>query len=64
MDQPTARASLGVLLEALGALRVPDVMDRFLFDREEWHGCSSIVMARASSRASVVPTGRSPNRGL
>jgi hypothetical protein len=34
MDEAAARAGLGVLLEALGALRVPDVVDGFLFDRE------------------------------
>ena len=33
MDQPAARAALRVLLDAFRALRVPDVVDGFLFDR-------------------------------
>jgi hypothetical protein len=63
MNQPATSAGLWILLEAFGALRVPDMVDRFLFDREELHGRSSIVMARASSIASAVPVGRLANRG-
>jgi hypothetical protein len=50
VNQPAASTGLRILLEAFRALRVPDVVDRFLGDREELHGGSSILVGRRASR--------------